>query len=86
MEELEVRRRRAMYRAQHRGTKELDIVLGRFAEQRVAGMAADEMAVFEQFLAVPEPQLYEWVMRGAAVADAEFAALVADVRRLNGFK
>jgi antitoxin CptB len=85
MEDLEVRRRRAIYRAQHRGTRELDIVMGRFAEQRVARMSADEMGLFEQFLALPEPQLYDWIMKGAPVADAEFSAMVVDVRRLNGF-
>jgi antitoxin CptB len=85
MEELEVRRRRAIYRAQHRGTKELDIVMGRYAVQRVAEMSADEMGVFERFLALPEPQLDAWVMKGAPVADAAFAALVVEVRRLNGF-
>ncbi len=85
MEELEVRRRRAIYRAQHRGTKELDIVMGRYAEQRVAEMSVDEMGLFEQFLALPEPQLEQWIMKGAPVADAAFAALVGEVRRLNGF-
>lgn len=85
MEDMELRRRRAIYRAQHRGTKELDIVMSRFANQRVADMTADEMTLFEQFLALPEPQLYDWVMKGEPVADPGFAQLVADVRRAGGF-
>lgn len=82
---MEVRRRRAIYRAQHRGTKELDIVMSRFVQVRVAEMTADEMTLFEQFLVLPEPQIYDWVMRGEPVSDPGFAALVADVRRLGGF-
>ncbi|MBU2581755.1 MAG: succinate dehydrogenase assembly factor 2 [Alphaproteobacteria bacterium] len=85
MDDMEVRRRRAIYRAQHRGTKELDIVMSRFAAARVAEMNADEMTLFEQFLVLPEPQLYDWVMRGEPVGDPGFAGLVADVRRLGGF-
>lgn len=80
-----MRRRRAIYRAQHRGTKELDIVMSRFAEARVAAMTADEMTLFERFLVLPEPQIYDWVMKGEPVSDPAFAALVADVRQLGGF-
>ena len=85
MDDLEVRRRRAIYRAQHRGTKELDILMSRFVDERIGAMSADEMTLFELFLALPEPQLYDWVMKGEKVGDPGFAALVADVRRVGGF-
>ena len=86
MDDIEVRRRRALYRAQHRGTKEMDIVMTRFANARVPEMSDGEMTVFEQFLAVSEPQLDDWVMKGKPVNEAAFAAIVADIRRLNGFQ
>ena len=85
MDDMEMRRRRAIYRAQHRGTKELDIVMSRFAAASVAIMSEDEMTLFERFLALPEPQLYDWVMKGARVEDPGFAALVAEVRSVGGF-
>ncbi|KUO54936.1 MAG: hypothetical protein APF80_13865 [Alphaproteobacteria bacterium BRH_c36] len=85
MDDMEMRRRRAIYRAQHRGTKELDIVMSRYAAARIADMNPDEMTLFEQFLALPEPQLYDWVMKGEAMHDIGFSALVADVRRFGGF-
>ncbi|MBU1212175.1 MAG: succinate dehydrogenase assembly factor 2 [Alphaproteobacteria bacterium] len=85
MDDMEMRRRRAIYRAQHRGTKELDIVMGRYAAARIADMSPDEMTLFEQFLALPEPQLYDWVMKGEPVKDTGMSALVAEVRRLGGF-
>ena len=52
-DDLEIRRRRAAYRASHRGTKELDIVLGRYAAARLAAMTEDELGRFERFLACP---------------------------------
>ncbi len=35
-EDIEVRRRRAVWRAGHRGTKELDLLVGRFAAAHLA--------------------------------------------------
>lgn len=86
MDELDTRRRRAIYRAQHRGTKELDILMTRYADAKVAGMGEDELALFERFLVVPEPKLFDWLMKGANVDEAAFVSLVADVRQLNGFE
>ena len=37
--DLAMRRRRALYRATHRGSKELDFLLGRYAEQTVETMS-----------------------------------------------
>ena len=36
MTDLEIRRRRAAYRAHHRGTKEMDWLVGRYADAHLA--------------------------------------------------
>ena len=59
-DEMEIRRRRAAYRASHRGTKEMDFILGRYAEAHLPGMTAGELDDFERFLALPDPVLTEW--------------------------
>ena len=46
--DLGMRRRRALWRATHRGSKEMDFLLGRYAEQTLDGMNAAEIAVFER--------------------------------------
>lgn len=84
-DDIEVRRRRAAYRASHRGTKEMDIVLGRYAAARLAGMTDEELATFERFLALPDPLLTNWFARGEAADDTgEFAALVVALRVHHG--
>ena len=84
-DDLEMRRRRAAYRASHRGTKEMDIILGRYAEARLAGMQDDELDAFERFLALPDPTLTLWFSRGATSADAgEFAGLIDALRAHHG--
>jgi antitoxin CptB len=82
MDGLEIRRKRALYRASHRGTKELDIVLGRFAEANVPLMDEARLLAFEQFLGSPDPDIDQW-LRGGPVPEG-VAAFVAEVRAFAG--
>ena len=85
LDDLEMRRRRAAYRASHRGTKEMDIVLGRYAAARLGAMSVEELGAFERFLALPDPLLTQWFSQGAAAGDAgEFAELIAALRTHHG--
>ncbi len=62
--DLDVRRRRAAYRATHRGTKEMDWLLGRFAEAQAGGFDHAKLEAFERFLELPDPDLQDWIMQG----------------------
>lgn len=82
---MEIRRRRAAWRAGHRGTKELDILVGRFAEVRLSAMSIADLERFERFLAVSDPDIQSWLLGPApAAADPEFAGIVADIRQFHG--
>jgi antitoxin CptB len=78
-DDLDTRRRRASYRAHHRGTKEMDVLVGRYADARLAGFSAEELAHFEVFLSLPDPMLQAWVFSGMGVSD-DFADLLNDIR------
>jgi antitoxin CptB len=82
----ETRRRRAVYRACHRGTKEMDWILGRFAERSVEGMAPDRLALFERMLGLPDPDLQDMVLHPELAPAGEFAELVAAVRAFHGLE
>ena len=58
---LDARRKRMMFRAWHRGTKELDILLGSFADHHLGEMSDEELTAFELLMEVPEPDLYDWI-------------------------
>ncbi len=64
--DLEIRRKRVMYRAGHRGTKELDLLLGRFAEAELAAMSESDLAAFEEFLGLPDPDIHYWLLTPGA--------------------
>lgn len=85
-DDVDMRRRRALYRACHRGTKELDHVIGRFAEARVPEMAGAALDAFERFLALPDPLLQTAVFDPAAAPIPDHADLIADVRRFHGLE
>ena len=55
-----------------------DLILGRYAEERVPGMDEATLARFEEFLALPDTDIDQWI-RGFAAPDG-VAASVADIR------
>jgi antitoxin CptB len=83
-DDIEIRRRRAAYRACHRGTKEMDLVLGRFANARLAGMTGAELDDFERLLALPDPLLTQWFQQGEEPEEAALAALIGALRSYHG--
>ncbi|MEQ8195562.1 MAG: succinate dehydrogenase assembly factor 2 [Rhodospirillales bacterium] len=80
---LEPRRRRALFRSQHRGMKETDVLLGRFAESRLAGMSEDELARFEVLLEESDNDLLDWIMGRAEVPDDADGALIRLIKDFN---
>lgn len=85
-DELESRRRRAAYRALHRGTKEMDIAIGRFAESALPGMEGDALGLFERFLTLPDPDLQDMIWDPQANPAGEFAGIIAQVRAFHGLE
>ncbi len=62
MTELEKTCKRLHFRAWHRGTKESDLLLGRFADQNLATMSLDDLADFEKVLDCIDPELIGWLV------------------------
>jgi antitoxin CptB len=78
--ESDVRRRRAGFRANYRGTKEMDWLLGTFADAKLAGMSDDDLALFEKLIQLPDPDLQTWILDPAPMAGSEFVGLLAELR------
>lgn len=84
-EDIEVRRRRAQWRAGHRGTKELDLLIGGFAEARLPDMAVADLDRLEQFLALTDPEIQGWLLGPEpGSAAGEFADVVTKIRTFHG--
>ena len=58
---LDPRRKRLLIRAWRRGMREMDILLGQFADARAATMSDDDAAMFEKMMdEVPDRDLLAW--------------------------
>ena len=56
-----VRRRRLVFRAWHRGTLEMDLVMGRFADQHAATLTTVEIDDFEALMDAPDGEIFRWI-------------------------
>ena len=83
---LDERRRRAAYRAAHRGTKEMDWLLGKYAEQQLATMTDTEIEQFERLIVLPDPDLQEQIMLGTGLGGSEFGELIQRIRSFHGIE
>jgi len=79
---LDDRRRRLLYRSWHRGTREMDLIMGRFADAAVGELTEAEIAELERLADVPDPELYAWLTGGRPVPDDYNLAVF---RRLRDF-
>ncbi len=56
--ELDARRRKLLFRSWHRGMREMDLILGRFADAEIAGLTGDEIDQYERLLDFPDTEFF----------------------------
>jgi antitoxin CptB len=83
-DELAMRRSRALYRATHRGSKEMDFLLGRFATEEVERMSPAEIGVLERLIDAPDPDIAVSLFEGQSLGEPEVDALIQRLRRFHG--
>ena len=69
--EKEIRIKRLKYRANHRGIKEMDIVIGRFANEMLEGLSDDNVDLFEKLMTEHDRDLIIWFTGEQAFPDDE---------------
>jgi len=80
---LDDRRKRLLFRCWHRGTREMDLILGRFADTEIADLTDDELSQLEHLIEVPDPDLYAALSGGVPLAP-EYASKLFD--RIKSFR
>jgi antitoxin CptB len=76
---LDPQRRKLLFRARHRGMRELDVLLGGFAEARLAGLSAGETDEFERLMELPDRDVLAWLMGEGPAPEGFVSGLLADV-------
>jgi len=72
---ISIKRKKLIFRSWHRGTREMDLLLGRFAEAHIPGFAEAQLEAYDSFLANSDPDIYNWITGQEAVP----ANIVSDV-------
>ncbi|WP_237151517.1 FAD assembly factor SdhE [Oryzibacter oryziterrae] len=78
-DDLSPRRRRILYHAWHRGTRELDLLLGRFADAHVGDLLEAELDDFEALMEVEDKDLFGWILGKQETPEQFRTAVLAKV-------
>jgi len=71
--------KRLYFRGVHRGSKEMDIVLGHFAEALLLQLTTEPLATYERLLEEDDTTLWDWLTEKAAVP-SEYRELIEMIR------
>ncbi|SDU10672.1 succinate dehydrogenase assembly factor 2 [Stappia sp. ES.058] len=63
----DARRKRMLFRCQHRGMKEMDILLGNYAKARLNTLCNDDLDTLERLMDVPDQDLFSWMIGSVPV-------------------
>lgn len=69
-EGLDHRRRKLLFRSWHRGMREMDLILGGFADARIGDLTEAELDQYEQLLELQDADLLNWVTGGQPAPEA----------------
>ena len=58
---LDPRRRKLLFRSWHRGTREMDLILGRFADAWIPRLTDFDLDDYERLMEVPDRDLFVWI-------------------------
>src|SRR5437868_13155738 len=78
---LDPRRRKLLFRSWHRGMREMDLVLGRFADAEIASLGNSELDDYELLLEAQDRDVFSWL-----TVEAETPSLYTPVlRKIRAF-
>ena len=78
---MEIYLKKLLFKASHRGTKEMDIILGTIAKKNLESMDIDNLKLFEELLEIPDPDLYKWFTSEDINIPEKFLDLVKEISK-----
>jgi antitoxin CptB len=58
---ISIKRKQLIFRSWHRGTREIDLMLGAFADAHIPQFDAAQCAAYERFLKNSDPDIFNWI-------------------------
>ncbi|MFP6728829.1 MAG: succinate dehydrogenase assembly factor 2 [Alphaproteobacteria bacterium] len=82
----EIRRKRLRFRSWHRGTRELDLMLGRFADRHLGDLSPQQLDCYEALIDQPDPDIYRWISGGEAPPATHDSDVLKLIKNINNKK
>ena len=73
---LHIERKRLKFRSWHRGTREMDLLLGRFADRHLDAFDGGALRAYAALLERPDPDIYDWVCGREECPEGELRPIV----------
>jgi antitoxin CptB len=73
---ISIKRKQLLFRSWHRGTREIDLLLGKFADAKLPGFDAGQLMLYDRFLNNSDPDIFNWVTKTEPVPPAEDSEVV----------
>ena len=70
------RRKRLLWRASHRGVREMDLLFGGFVARGLARFSDNELEELEALIDLPDQDLYAWITGAEPVPDARRSVML----------
>lgn len=84
VKDIETERKRLIFRSWHRGTREMDLLLGSFADRYIPEFSGIQLSQYDEILQCSDPDLYNWIS-GVEPAPANFINPVFDLLLAHRF-
>jgi antitoxin CptB len=82
--DLDIRRRKALFRSWHRGMREVDLILGTFADAEIGELNEGEMDLYEALMAELDGDILKWVTGEEPVPETHDTPVFAKILSYRG--
>lgn len=82
---MDERRKKLRFRAWRRGFREIDLILGGFADRRIEELSETDLDAFERLLEAPDQDVYAWITGAAPPPQEHDTPTLASIRTFQHF-
>ncbi|MGH6935394.1 MAG: succinate dehydrogenase assembly factor 2 [Methylocella sp.] len=81
--DLSLRQRRILFRSWHRGMREMDLILGRFADAQMGNLSESELDDYEFLLEAQDRDVFSWLIGEAEIPSLYDTPVLRKIRAFH---
>lgn len=79
-DDLDITRKRLVFQSNHRGCKEMDMVMGQFCTRYVGAMSADDIEIYEKLLEEDDLDIWGWLTHRGEPNSEQYLPILEKMR------